>query len=256
MSYIKFLSDFALNNDDNIAVEFEEVFEDFYENSVISQKKNSDNSSSDSDEDDDDDSINSSSSSESSDLHGSIKKPKDFTDAQYAHVTNDVRTFMSEKCKCNLYKKKFSCCYYFEPKFINDMRDNCALRDSWENGINLLNELVLGALNTCVHNSEKHSKNESRINNHATLRLHGKRVCKDMFIFAHSFSIKRYDRIRNQLNLTGVELTYHGNFKNIYNKIESGTTKAIILFIENYANINGYPQPGRGASSIFYYQLK
>ena len=102
MSYIKFLSDFALNNDDNIAVEFEEVFIDFYENSVISQKKNSDNSSSDSDEDDDDDSINSSSSSESSDLHGSIKKPKDFTDAQYAHVTNDVRTFMSEKCKCNL----------------------------------------------------------------------------------------------------------------------------------------------------------
>jgi hypothetical protein len=59
---------------------------------------------------------------------------------------------------------------------INDMRDNCALRDSWENGINLLNELILGALNTCVHKSEKHSKNESRINNHATLRLHGKRV--------------------------------------------------------------------------------
>ena len=85
------------------------------------------------------------------------------------------------------------------------MRDNCALRDSTENGINLLNELVLGALKTCVHNSEKHSKNESRINNHATLRLHGKRVSKDMFIFAHSFSFKRYDRIRNQLNLTGVE---------------------------------------------------
>jgi len=112
---------------------------------------------------------------------------------------------MSETCKCNLCKKKLCCCYYFEPQFINYMRDNCALRDSTENGINLLNELVLGALKTCVHNSEKHSKNESRINNHATLRLHGKRVSKDMFIFAHSFSFKRYDRIRNQLNLTGVE---------------------------------------------------
>jgi hypothetical protein len=98
MSYIKFLSDFALNNDDNIAVEFEEVFIDFYESSVIIQKKNSDYSSTDSD--DDHDSINSFSSSKSSDLHGSIKEPKDFTYAQY--VTNDVLTYMSEKCKCNL----------------------------------------------------------------------------------------------------------------------------------------------------------
>ena len=126
MSYIKFLSDFALNNDDNIAVEFEEVFEDFYENSVVSQNKNSDKTSSDSDNDDD--SIDSSSSYESSDLQGSIKKPKDFTDAQYAHVTNDVRFFMSEKCKCNLYKKKFSCCYYFEPQLINDMRDTICIK--------------------------------------------------------------------------------------------------------------------------------
>ena len=87
-----------------------------------------------------------------------------------------------------------------------------------------------------------------RINNHASLRLNGKRVCKKMFIFAYAFSSKRYDRLRNQMNSIGVDLKYNGHMKNTYNQLEPETTKQIILFIENFANINGYPQPGRGAS--------
>ena len=125
---------------------------------------------------------------------------------------------MTLKCRCKIFKRKYSCCYQFEPVEINDMRD-CFLRDNWEHGINLLNEIVLGALSSCVHSSAKQTKNQKRTNNHATLRLKGKRVCKDMFIFAYAFSIKRYDLIRGQLNSTGVDLKFNGHCKKQNNKV-------------------------------------
>ena len=126
---------------------------------------------------------------------------------------------MTLKCRCKIFKRKYSCCYQFEPVEINDMRDSCFLRDNWEHGINLLNEIVLGALSSCVHSSAKQTKNHKRTNNHATLRLKGKRVCKDMFIFAYAFSIKRYDLIRGQLNSTGVDLKFNGHCKKQNNKV-------------------------------------
>jgi hypothetical protein len=47
------------------------------------------------------------------------------------------------------------------------MRESCLLRDCWEYGINTLNELNLGALNSCVHNDVNQSKHKKRTNNHA-----------------------------------------------------------------------------------------
>ncbi len=100
-------------------------------------------------------------------------------------MASDLTSNMTLKCRCKIFKRKYSCCYQFEPVEINDMRD-CFLRDNWEHGKNLLNDIVLGALSSCVHSSAKQTKNQKRTNNHATLRLKGKRVCKDMFIFAYN----------------------------------------------------------------------
>ena len=147
MSYSHFLSDFVLNENDDIAVEFQEVYENFYEN--VSDNNSTDSESEGSSICESDDSINSSDSSLSDQLE-IANEPRDFTELQFAHVTDNVRNFMTEKCKCKIYRNRFSCCYQFEPQVINDMRDSCSLRDSWERGINLLNELVLGALNSNI----------------------------------------------------------------------------------------------------------
>ena len=59
-------------------------------------------------------------------------------------------------------------------------------------------------------------------------------------IFAYAFSVKRCDHLSAKLNTTGVELKLNGRCKNQNNKIEFNTTKQIILFIENYADIHVY----------------
>ena len=66
-----------------------------------------------------------------------------------------------------------------------------------------------------------------------------------MFIFAFAFIIKRYDLLRMRLNNHGVDLVFHGKLDN---QVNSLGLKNITTFLENYANLHGYPQPGRVSS--------
>ena len=79
--------------------------------------------------------------------------------------------------------KNSKICYKFKPIQIDDLRNSCLLRDTYDKGINLLNELVLGALKACVNINEKLNENENR----AHLHLNGKTVCRKMFIFICSY---------------------------------------------------------------------
>jgi hypothetical protein len=101
-------------------------------------------------------------------------------------------SFMTDTCKCKKYNKKHPCSSYFKPFAINELRQSCLLRDTWEGGVNLLNELVLGSLNCCVHSSVLNARKIERINNHSVYRLRGRIVCLKIFLFAHAFSFKRY----------------------------------------------------------------
>ncbi len=69
-----------------------------------------------------------------------------------------------------------------------------------------------------------------------------------MFNFAHAFSVKRYDNLRSHFNDNGVDIMYHGKMNNEITKIAPDTIQNITLFVENYSENNGYPQPGRGAT--------
>ena len=51
-----------------------------------------------------------------------------------------------------------------------------------------------------------------------------------------------------RLNNHGVDLVFHGKISNQFNSLGLETMKSIITFIENYANLYGYPQPGRVSS--------
>ena len=69
---------------------------------------------------------------------------------------------MKKKCDCKKFIKKYSCCYEFKPIQIDDMRNSCILRETYDKLINLLNELVLGALNACVNMNEKFNEKYNR----------------------------------------------------------------------------------------------
>ena len=119
------------------------------------------------------------------------------------------------------------------------MRDSCAFRDHWHDGINLLNELVLGSIGSSVHANYLNNRSNTRINKHASLYIMGKRIGKLMFIFAHNVSIKRYDLIRKQFNQYGFSLQYHGNMGNQNNSIDPETIKHMITFVESFSELNG-----------------
>jgi hypothetical protein len=89
---------------------------------------------------------------------------------------------MKKKCDCKKFKKKFSCCYKFKPIKIDDSRNSCLLIDTYDKGINQLNELVLGALNACVNINEKLNENKNRKKNRTHLRFNGKTVCRKVRI--------------------------------------------------------------------------
>jgi hypothetical protein len=67
----------------------------------------------------------------------------------------------------------YSCYYKFKPIQIDDLRNSCKLRDTYDKGINLFNELALGALNACLNINEKLNENKNRKNNRAHLRSNG-----------------------------------------------------------------------------------
>ncbi len=139
--YTEWLKDYSLIPDEQIASEFKQVFEDFHEMPIhdnFDVDATESNSSGAEDQDDDDDEL--------------IPTILVFKDADFVNVADDVKQFMLQSCGCKKGPKKNSCSNYFKPLGIDQMRDDCELRDTWEKGINLLNELILGQL-LWIHSS-------------------------------------------------------------------------------------------------------
>lgn len=118
--YIEFLGDYDLNVNDDISLEFQDTYREFYEHLEIESESNSENLSDSSDEDllgyvtgESDDSLESSEKN---------KSPKDFTESDFLNMCEDVCLFMKKKCLCLKYLKKYSCCYNFKPQEIDDIR--------------------------------------------------------------------------------------------------------------------------------------
>ena len=238
--YARFLIDYNLKVNDSISDEFIETFQDYYASGHVSSDDEMFDEDSSEETKSEMDDENSSSNEVDDDVTVGV-----YSEADFSFVSDDVKAFMIATCKCKKGTKGKPCSFSFKPNEVNEIRESCILRDSWEKGINLLNELVLGALNCCVRSSDINSKRNSRINNHSMYRLRDQVVCLKMFLFAHAFSSKRYKNLRKRLNASGVELEYSGHMNNKNNSTSKETTENIVNFVKNFAAINGYPQPGR-----------
>ena len=224
--YSEWLIDFSLKENDLLSDEFKQTYDDFFSNSVllINDRFDDENTVEDTDEELDEESDEERDDGDAGELIDDINESLKFNEVDFINVTSDVRLFMTKTCSCCWFKKKYACCYNFKPIEIQEMRDSCAFRDHWHDGINLLNELVLGSIGSSVHANYLNDRCNIRINKHASLYLMGKRICKLMFIFAHNFTIKRYDLIRKRFNQYGFSLQYHGNMGNQNNSIDPNLT--------------------------------
>ena len=129
------LSYLALIQSDSLSNEYEDVYNDFFSHSIDHEQDFDLYGSNDSTEiEDEKDSIDESDEeSIASDTETKTDLFK-FSENDFVNVSTLVRLFFTETCK-RLFYKNHACCFYFKPIEIEEMRDSCAFRDHWQNGI-------------------------------------------------------------------------------------------------------------------------
>jgi len=166
-----------------------------------------------------------------------------------------ITKFIEQKCRCVR-----SCSDVFSADELRIMRAESKALDYNENNVNRLDVAILSELRaltatgTDTVSSKKTSKERERVRTKFLLR--GLAVCRDMFLFVHGISDKRFRKIQGIFLADGLVEKIHGNAKRIpHNSLAFVDTENVVTCIRNYAQQNALFLPGRQAG-VFNSALK
>ena len=182
------------------------------------------------------------SSSESED-DGETRTCIDFADTDMSEKAK-VEKFISDTCNCKLGEDGQACSTSIPLDDIRVSRNNCHELSSTE-----LDLVVLGAIQSslnCGEVSESGRSEKKRERTRMTFYFHGKRICKEAFLFLHCISRTKFCSLVKHYKKNGLTLRSHGNKKRLPSSTFSAeTVENVVKFILNVAEDQALLLPGR-----------
>lgn len=182
------------------------------------------------------------SSSESED-DGETRTCVDFADADLSEKAK-VEKFISDTCNCKIGEGGQACSTTISLDDIHVSRNNCHELSSTE-----LDLVVLGAIQSslnCGEVSESGRSEKKRERTRMTFYFHGKRICKEAFLFLHCISRTKFLSLVKHYKKNGLTLRSHGNKKRLPSSTFSAeTVENVVKFILNVAEDQALLLPGR-----------
>ena len=155
-----------------------------------------------------------------------------------------IEKFMADTCKCKLEEQREACSTILSRDDFYDSRNNCQELSSAE-----LDLVILGVIQSSLHcgyvslsgRTEKHCERIRMV-----FFYHGRRICKETFLFLHSASRKRFCSLVKHYKTNGLTLRVHGKSKRLPNSASSvETVENVVKFIMNIAEEKALILPGR-----------
>lgn len=141
-----------------------------------------------------------------------------------------VDKFYREGCGCKIGPEKGQCYLLFTKDEIRDRRDSILELTSSEKDF-----LLLGFI---LANKPK--------NGETTYMIHGKRVCRETFLFCLTMSLSVYQTLCKHFKEKGPVAREHGNKGRLpHNTFSMKTNEHAITFLKNFAELNASYLPGR-----------
>ena len=170
----------------------------------------------------------------------------DFCDILPAHASEESKQkhFQKNGCGCvRLYGKPCSQVLSWEE--LKDYRLSCLERTKSEIDFMVKVQLFHHRQNSELTDSCKHkAKERERVRQNYFFG--GKKVCREVFVFAHGLNRKTVDAIAKSIDQNSLEPRIHGNKNRVpKHALTLSDVNKIKLFLTTYASNNGLPLPGR-----------
>ena len=186
--------------------------------------------------------------SEETEDSGSDEEPEMATDSDTMPIVDseadDIEKkrackFISETCKCKLGPKLTPCSNMFSKETIIDQREKCFELEKFE-----LDMIILGQLQ--AFSSKVKTDEPKQRQKYMEFLFNGSRVCREVFMFMHTLSLKKYRNLLVHYSKNGLVSREHGNLHcTPHNRVPFNDIKAIVTFITRFAEIHALPLPGR-----------
>lgn len=155
-----------------------------------------------------------------------------------------IEKFVTETCSCKLADGVKPCSTTLSMDDFQENRSNCQELSATE-----LDLVVLGAIQSSLSCSEISMSGRSEKQRKRTRMFfffHGKRVCKETFLFLHCLSKMRFFSLVKHYKKNGLTLRVHGNKKRLQSSSFSAeTVENVVKFIMNIAEEQALLLPGR-----------
>ena len=161
------------------------------------------------------------------------------SDPEFEKEKQHVCKFMTQTCGCKLGPKLTPCSNVFSRENIIDQRERCFELEKFE-----LDMVVLGQLQAFQRNVS--TDESTQRNTYMEFLFHGRRVCRETFMFLHTLSQKKYRTLLVHYSNAGLVSREHGNLHSTpHNRVPFEAIQAIVTFITRFAEIHAMPLPGR-----------
>ena len=150
---------------------------------------------------------------------------------------NFIDVFMRQTCRCHFGLSGRACSCQFSQEVIATSRMNCREMSKEE-----LDLVILSHLEASRRCFEDEGGSHTCIN----YWFHGYKVCRATYLFLYDMGLKRFKNLIAHFNQQGLVSRIHGNTKWLPpNTVPFSTTRTIVQFITNFANVHALPLPGR-----------
>lgn len=154
-----------------------------------------------------------------------------------------VKTFWENTCRCKLAEGDKPCSTTLSLDDFYDSRNNCNELSSAE-----LDLVILGAIQSslnCNEISVSGTSEKQRKVSRMAFYYHGKRICRESFLFLHCLSKNRFCSLVKHYRINGLTLRVHGNKKWLPSSaFSTETVENVVKFITNIAEEQALLLPG------------
>ena len=145
-----------------------------------------------------------------------------------------IEKFIADTCKCKLAEQGAACSTILSRDDFYDSRNNCQELSSAE-----LDLVILGVIQSslnCGDVSLSGRTEKQRKRTRMVFFYHGRRICKETFLFLHSASRTRFCSNVKHYKTNGLTLRVQGNSKRLPSSASSiETVENVVKFIMNIA---------------------
>ena len=145
-----------------------------------------------------------------------------------------IEKFIVDTSKCKLEEQGAACSTILSRDDFYDRRNNCQELSSAE-----LDLVILGVIQSSLHCGDvslSGRKGKHRERTRMVFFYHGRRICKETFLFLHSASRTRFCSLVKHYKTNGLTLRVQGNSKRLPSSASSiETVENVVKFIMNIA---------------------